>query len=69
MYFVSGVAEIKLPQLINSLIEKSDPKRLFDKREFPLQYTFFMHYHGYEEIAKVQINKSYQYFLDKIEDV
>ena len=60
--------EEPLNDLLDKLDKKSKPKYVFDKAERPLAYTFFMYYHGFQNIANDLIDKTYKYYLKEINE-
>ncbi|QXP59477.1 hypothetical protein [Olleya sp. HaHaR_3_96] len=63
---INEYIESGLFKLLDELNSKSNPEILFETREFPLQYTFLMHFYGHNKLAHSQIRKTYKYYLDTI---
>ena len=63
---INEFIESGIYKILDELESKSNPEILFETRKYPLQYTYLMHFHGYEELANSQIHKTYEYYIDRI---
>ncbi len=56
-----------IPDYVSDLLKKSDIIKLFESRKYPLEHTFLLFYGGYIDLAKIQLTKTYHYYLEEIE--
>ena len=57
-----------ITSLISNLSDKSHILNIFENREYPLQYTWLLIYGGFIDLADEQLDKTYKYHIDKIEE-